>query len=98
MEKVQWMSLEFDPRTGFAQREDKIGELLIPRKSSLLSPPPGKQTTPPSPLVGVGCDDLHAEWDRYALEYPPGLVLLPGECCQTWLAKLVLLDLYTLVI
>ena len=78
-EKVQWMSLEFDPRTGFAQREDKLGELLIPRKSSLLPPPPGKQTTPPSPLVGIGCDDLHAEWDRYALEYPPGLVLLPGE-------------------
>ena len=78
-EKVQWMSLEFDPRTGFAQREDKLGELLIPRKKSFTPLSLGKQTTPPSPFMVVGHDDLHAEWDRYTLEYPPGLVLLPGE-------------------
>lgn len=71
------MSLEFDPKTGFAQKEDKIGELLIPRKS-IPPPPSGKNTTPPSPLVGVCFDDLHADWERYALESPPGLVLLPG--------------------
>lgn len=78
-EKVHWMSLEFDPRTGFAQREDKLGELLIPRKKSFTPLSLGKQTTPPSPFLVVGHDDLHAEWDRYTLEYPPGLVLLPGE-------------------
>ena len=78
-EKVQWMSLEFDPRTGFAQREDKLGELLVPRKKSFTPLSLGKQVTPPSPFIVVGHDDLHAEWDRYTLEYPPGLALLPGE-------------------
>ena len=75
------MSLEFDPRTGFSQSEDKLGELLIPRQgapnfsSSTHSKPP--VSTPP--LVGLCNDDLHADWERYALHSPPGLVLLPGE-------------------
>ena len=89
------MSLEFDPRTGFAQREDKLGELLVPRKSSFLPPSPGKQAAPPSSLVGVGCDDLHADWDRYALEYPPGLVLIPGKLLLSISDLLGILDLYT---
>ena len=74
------MSLEFDPRTGFAQKEDKIGELLIPRKNGLLPPSANKQAVPSSPLVGLCFDDLHGDWDRYALDAPPGLVLLPGQC------------------
>lgn len=79
------MSLEFDPRSGFAQKEDKIGELLIPRKSSQTPPthPPYNKPTENSSTVtsisGIGVDDLYAEWDRYALDFPPGLVLLPGN-------------------
>ena len=78
-DSIQWMTLEFDPRTGFAQPEDKIGELLIPVRRS----PPSKlaQTnTPPTvtPLTGVSFDDLYNDWERFSLDSPPGLVLLPG--------------------
>ena len=80
--KVQWMSLEFDPRCGFAQAEDKIGELLIPRQNGLAtaqSQSSSKQNTPVvSPYADVNFDDLYADWDRYALNIPPGVVLLPG--------------------
>ena len=80
-ESVQWMSLEFDPQTGFAQKED-IGELLIPRRNGLTSSTPSlgsKLATPLPPVVEVCYDDIHTDWDRYALELPPGLVLLPGQ-------------------
>lgn len=83
---VQWMSLEFDSRCGFAQPEDKIGELLIPRRSGLAPTTQpqssSKQNSPPvvSPYVDVSFDDLYSDWDRYALTIPPGVVLLPGQC------------------
>lgn len=74
--------MEMDPRSGFAQREDKIGELLIPRRrnggSVLL--PDNKQSEQLSELVNLSFDDLYVDWERYGLENPPGLVLLPGEC------------------
>lgn len=98
---MQWLSLEFDPRTGFAQKEDQIGELLIPHRPVCLSS--SSSTTSSSStsssdvvsststqlnrpsgdvsqqLMGVGMDELYADWDRYSLEYPHGLVLLPGN-------------------
>ena len=83
------MTLEFDPRTGFAQKEDKIGDLLIPHRASSrqVSPSesgplsPLKQANAPvvSEVIEVGLDDLYADWERYSLEYPHGLVLLPGN-------------------
>ena len=82
------MSLEFDPRSGFAQKEDKIGELLIPRRSAQAPPTYPSYNKPTedtvtSSIIGVGVDDLYAEWDRYALDFPPGLVLLPGKTVGT---------------
>ena len=85
-ENVQWMTLEIDPRSGFAQREDKIGELLIPRGKNGSNTPPvpdNKQGGQLSELVGLPFDDLFADWERYSLENPPGLVLLPGEWDST---------------
>lgn len=82
------MSLEFDPRSGFAQKEDKIGELLIPRRSGQAPPSfplhnkPTEESSVTSSIIGVGVDDLYAEWDRYALDFPPGLILLPGKYQQ----------------
>jgi hypothetical protein len=80
------MSLEFDSRCGFAQREDKIGDLLIPRRSGLTTPaqpqtPSKQQNTQPvvAPYSDVNFDDLYTDWDRYALSAPPGVVLLPGQ-------------------
>ena len=32
-----------------------------------------------SEVIGIGLDDLYADWERYSLEYPHGLVLLPGN-------------------
>ncbi len=29
--------------------------------------------------MGVGLEDLYADWERYSLEFPRGLVLLPGN-------------------
>ena len=81
-EGVQWMTLEFDPRCGFAQAEDKIGELLIPRGKNGFSKYPlqdAKQDVEPVELVGLPFDELYADWERYTLESPPGLVLLPGQ-------------------
>lgn len=80
------MSLEFDPRCGFAQPEDKIGDLLIPRQNGLTtaaaaqSQSSSKQSSQPvvSSYVDVNFDDLYNDWDRYALKAPPGVVLLPG--------------------
>ena len=82
------MSLEFDSRCGFAQREDKIGDLLIPRRNG-LTPSAAQQPQSPSkqqniqpvvaPYVDVNFDDLYTDWDRYALNAPPGVVLLPGQ-------------------
>ena len=79
------MTLEFDPRTGFSQREDKIGELLIPRRNGMSQPivmetQSNKKNNPVTQLVGMAFDDLYADWERYSLECPPGLVLVPGEC------------------
>ena len=79
------MTLEFDPRTGFAQKEDKIGELLIPHHNRFSNPSPQSSTTQlnnepvVSQLIGIGLDDLYADWERYSLEFPHGLVLLPGN-------------------
>ena len=81
-EDVQWMTLEFDPRCGFCQGEDKIGELLIPRGKSgfdKCSVTDGKPDVVPVELVGLGFDELYADWERYSLVSPPGLVLVPGE-------------------
>ena len=80
-EGVQWMTLEFDPRCGFSQREDKIGELLIPRGKNGFNTsrvPDKKQDGEVSELVGLPFDSLYADWERYSLESPPGLVLVPG--------------------
>ena len=78
------MTLEFDPRCGFAQREDKIGELLIPRGKNGFNTSPvpnnnNKQDKELSELVGLPFDDLYADWERYNLDSPPGLVLVPGH-------------------
>ena len=78
-ENVQWMTLEIDPRSGFAQREDRIGELYIPRGKNRQPVPDDKQGKQLSELVSLSFDELHADWERYSLETPPGLVLLPGE-------------------
>ncbi len=73
------MTLEFDPRTGFAQQEDKIGELLVPTSRPSPPTPPKQANSPPEvTLVGVGFDDIYDDWQRYSLDSPPGLVLLPG--------------------
>ena len=95
---VQWMSLEFDSRCGFAQPEDKIGELLIPRRSGLAPTTQpqsaSKQNSPPvvSPYVDVSFDDLYSDWDRYALTIPPGVVLLPGQCMSVASTPLLVRD------
>ena len=76
------MTLEFDPRCGFAQGEDKIGELLIPRGRNRFDKypvPDGKQDGEPVGLVGLAFDELYADWERYNLDSPPGLVLVPGQ-------------------
>ena len=41
---------------------------------------PGKRGDSPvvSELIGIGLEDLYADWDRYSLDSPHGLVLLPG--------------------
>ena len=83
------MSLEFDSRCAFAQREDKIGDLLIPRRNGLTPAASAQQSQSQSkqqntqpvvaPYVDVNFDDLYTDWDRYALNVPPGVVLLPGQ-------------------
>ena len=78
------MSLEFDPRTGFSQKDDKIGDLLIPHGNHLSASPPhslASQVEHPvvSNLTAIGLEDLYADWERYSLEYPHGLVMLPGN-------------------
>ena len=78
-DNVQWMSLEFDSRSGFAQPEDKIADLMIPRRNGLTAATPSTDTTV-SKMVGVSFEDLHSDWQQYGLDTPAGLVLLPGTC------------------
>ena len=77
------MSLEFDPRCGFAQSEDKMGDLLIPRRNGMTTVQNSKQANSQQPVVApyldVSFDDLYTDWDRFALNVPPGVVLLPGK-------------------
>ena len=83
-ESVQWMTLEFDPRTGFAQPEDKIGELLIPiRRPSATKPTQINSAPIVSSLSGISFDDIYNDWERFSLDSPPGLVLLPGVVMVT---------------
>lgn len=77
-DRVQWMSLEFDPRSGFAQPDDKIANLLVPRKSGPSRTTPSTDTTV-SKMVGISFEELHSDWQHYGLETPAGLVLLPGK-------------------
>lgn len=82
-DNVQWMTLEFDPRTGFAQQEDKIGELLISscRASPVLSKTKCASSSPKvtTSLTRVEFKELCDDWERYSLATPPGVVILPGE-------------------
>ena len=72
------MTLEFDPHTGFSQQEDKLVELLIPRRNAVKDY--NKKHSPVTELVNIPFNDLYADWEKYNLECPPGLVLVPGEC------------------
>ena len=75
-ERVHWMTMEFDPRSGFAQNEDKIANFLIPRnKSQTLSPLPSNKETSESAMIEVTFEDIY---NGLQLSCPAGLVLVPG--------------------
>ena len=87
------MSIEFDPRTGFAQKEDKIAELLIqgcpkgtatPTFKALGAEGNENSNVASDGAVVVTFDDLYMDWERYSLEYPPGMVILPGRYWEWW--------------
>ena len=83
------MSLEFDPRCGFAQSEDKMGDLMVPRRNGLSTLQNSKshnnsQQTVDPPYLGVTFDELYTDWDRYDLIVPPGVVLLPGKVLHVY--------------
>ena len=75
-ERVHWMTMEFDPRSGFAQNEDKIADLLIPRKNISSSPSSNKDTVDTA-MIEVTFEDIY---NGFQLPCPAGLVLLPGWC------------------
>ena len=87
------MSIEFDPRTGFAQKEDKIAELLVPLHRRGTTPSfkaigASGQGNENTNITGDGAvvvtfDDLYMDWEKYSMEYPPGMVILPGKCYCT---------------
>ena len=74
---VSWMTLEFDPRCGFAQQEDKLASLLVPRDKGGADESVATQTSV-TPMVGVSLDDLYTDFRRFELQTPAGLVLIPG--------------------
>jgi E3 ubiquitin-protein ligase MYCBP2 len=79
-DRVKWMSLEFDPKCGFAQREDKLADLMIPRQQT--SPSSDSDDTSNvivSPMIDVSFDDVYADYEHFGLSTPAGLVLLPGN-------------------
>ena len=77
-DQVQWMSLEFDPKCGFAQQEDKLASLLIPRKKAGDSEAPPTTETVVSSMIGISLDDLYSDFQHFGLDTPAGLVLIPG--------------------
>ena len=78
-ECVHWMTLEFDPRSGFAQSEDKIADLLIPRRNGCTHPSlPSNKNGNVSPMIDISFEAIYSGWRQFPLTCPAGLVLVPG--------------------
>lgn len=86
------MTIEFDPKCGFAQQEDKLASLLIPRTVGGASEVVTTETSV-TPMIGISLEDLYTDFRHFGLQTPAGLVLVPGEttlqCMHTGMHKLV---------
>jgi len=74
---VQWMSLEFDSRSGFAQQWDKMQEFNLPQRITPTTEDANKAKLPST--VTIDKSEIHYNWGDGQVEIPNGLVLLPGN-------------------
>ena len=80
MDEVQWMSLEFDSRSGFAQQWDKMEEFVIPNVPLAVNTNNNDENKTKEPAtITIEKSDIHYKWGESQVEIPNGLVLLPGN-------------------
>ena len=81
--QVQWLSLEFDNKCGFAQAEDKIINILVPRSSSSSNKDKSSSQDVSeavvTPMMGMNFEDFYSNFQNFGLHAPAGLILLPGN-------------------
>lgn len=84
-EQVKWLSLEFDPKCGFAQPEDKLMNILIPRDvgngvtTETSDEDPSSTDTVVTTMIGVNFEDIYANFQNFGVATPAGLIVLPGQ-------------------
>ncbi len=78
--KVKWLSLEFDSKCGFAQQEDKLIDILIPREERATDNDDSEGSSTVTNIMGIGFEEMYANFQNFGLSVPAGLVLLPGVC------------------
>ena len=78
-DQVKWMSLEFDNKCGFAQAEDKLINILIPRTSNRTDSTDTGSNAIVTPMVGINFEDLYSNFQNFGLSTPAGLLVLPGD-------------------
>jgi E3 ubiquitin-protein ligase MYCBP2 len=78
-EDVKWMSLEVDPQSGFAQKWDHMGDLLVPKQVM----PDSSSSSQDLPYVSIGRGDIHYKYAAGPLsaadKYPRGVIIIPGN-------------------
>ena len=86
--QVQWLSLEFDNKCGFAQAEDKIINISVPRSSSSSNKDKScsqdVSEAVVTPMMGMNFEDFYSNFQNFGLHVPAGLILLPGTCNCTY--------------
>ena len=74
------MSLEVDPQSGFAQKWDHMGDLLVPKQVM----PDSSSSSQDLPYVSIGRGDIHYKYAAGPLsaadKYPRGVIIIPGLC------------------
>lgn len=79
MDEVQWMSLEFDSRSGFSQQWDKMEDFVIPNTSPASVMNTGENKGKEPATVTIEKSEIHYKWGDSQVEIPNGLVMLPGN-------------------
>ncbi len=78
-DQVKWLSLEFDSKCGFAQPEDKLINILVPRNNDNKKKDSSEDSVVVTPMIGIDFEDLYSNFQNFGLSTLAGLLILPGN-------------------